>query len=60
MSKSEEKRIAIQKADKMAKPSTSVRDFNFPAQGVTVQARDIRDAETKLKESLKPKQKSDD
>ena len=48
------------KANKMAKPSKSVRPFNFPAHGVTVEAKDIRDAESKLKEHLKPKSKQDD
>jgi hypothetical protein len=50
---------APKRADKMAKPSKSVRDFNFPAHGITVQATGIREAESKL-ENLKHKQKEDD
>lgn len=59
-SKSQEKREAEQRTDKMVKPSKSVRDFNFPHHSVTIQATNIREAENKLEDHLKPKSKQDD
>lgn len=49
-----------EKADKMAKPSESVRDFNFPSHGVTIQASCTREAHDKLRKHLKPKSKTND
>jgi len=59
-SESQKKRESTVKSDKMARPSRSVRPFNFPHHGVTVEAQNAEDAENKLHETLKTKSKNDD
>lgn len=48
------------KADKMVKPNSSIRQFNFPKHNITIEASSIRDAEAKLEILLKSKSKNDD
>lgn len=60
MPKADEKNKVPKRANKMASPTKGVRPFNFPAHNVTIEASDIREAESKLKETLKPKLKQDD
>ena len=59
-SKSEERREDIQRSDKMVKPSKSVRNFNFPAHNVSVEASSIKEANKKLDTHLKSKSNQDD
>lgn len=60
MPKSNEKNEAPKKANKMMKARKGVRPFNFPAHNITIEASDIREAEAKLQNHLKPKSKQDD